>query len=168
MNTQAPHEKPSTTNPLPAIAAMPGTPLLKKLIGHGPRRPTPTPEEIALIQPVTKLLAASLVPAKPARAAQLITRLIGHYPQQAMADDIRAGIAEDWLEDLAHLPEDVIDAACAGWRRAENKFAPTPGQFLAIANPIVTIRRFLAQQGAQITGLTEAKAAQHVVRREAP
>ena len=120
MNTQAPHEKPSTTNPLPAIAAMPGTPLLKKLIGHGPRRPTPTPEEIALIQPVTKLLAASLDPAKPARAAQLIIRLIGHYPQQAMSDDIRAGIAEDWLEDLAHLPEDVIDAACAGWRRAEN------------------------------------------------
>ncbi len=141
---------------------------MKKLIGHGPRRPTPTPEEIALIQPVTKLLAASLIPAKPARAAQLITRLIGHYPQQAMADDIRAGIAEDWLEDLAHLPEDVIDAACAGWRRAENKFAPTPGQFLAIANPIVTVRRFLAQQGAQITGLTGAKAAQPVVRREAP
>ena len=141
---------------------------MKKLIGHGPRRPTPTPEEIALIQPVTKLLAASLVPAKPARAAQLITRLIGHYPQQAIADDIRAGIAEDWLEDLAHLPEDVIDAACAGWRRAENKFAPTPGQFLAIANPIVTIRRFLAHQGAQIAGLPQAKAAQPVVRREAP
>jgi len=168
MNTQAPHEKPSTTNPLPAIAALPGTPLLKKLIGHGPRKPTPTPDEIALIQPVTKLLAASLAPAKPARAAQLITRLIGHYPQQAQSDDIRAGIAEDWLEDLAHLPEDVIDAACAGWRRAANKFAPTPGQLLAIANPIVTIRRFLAQQGAQITGLPEAKAIQPVVRREAP
>jgi len=168
MNTQTPHEKPSTTNPLPAIAAMPGTPLLKKLIGHGPRRPTPTPEEIALIQPVTKLLAASLTPAKPARAAQLITRLIGHYPQQALADDIRAGIAEDLLEDLAHLPEDVIDAACAGWRRAENKFAPTPGQVLAIANPIVTIRRFLAQQGARISSLPEPTAAQPVVRREAP
>jgi hypothetical protein len=146
---------------------MPGTPLLKKLIGHGPRRPTPTPDEIALIQPVTKLLAASLIPAKPARAAQLITRLIGHYPQQALSDDIRAGIAEDWLEDLAHLPEDVIDAACAAWRRAENKFAPTPGQLLAIANPIVTIRRFLAQQGARITNLPEPKAAQSVVRREA-
>ena len=168
MNTQAPHEKPSITNPLPAIAALPGTPLLKKLIGHGPRRPTPTPEEIALIQPVTKLLVASLVPAKPARAAQLITRLIGHYPQQAQSDDIRAGIAEDWLEDLAHLPEDVIDAACTGWRRAENKFAPTPGQLLAIANPIVTIRKFLAQQGALISGLPEAKAPQPAVRREAP
>jgi hypothetical protein len=168
MNTQAPYEKPNATNPLPAIAAMPGTPLLKKLIGQGPRRPTPTPDEVALVLPVAKLLAAALAPAKPARAAQLIARLVGHYPQQAMADDIRAGIAEDWLEDLAHLPEDVIDAACAGWRRAENKFAPTPGQFLAIANPIVTIRRFLAQQGAQITGLPEAKAAQPVVRREAP
>ena len=98
----------------------------------------------------------------------MITRLIGHYPQHTLADDIRAGIAEDWLEDLAHLPEDVIDAACAGWRRAENKFAPTPGQLLAIANPIVTIRRFLAQQGAQITGLPKAKATQPAVRREAP
>ena len=141
---------------------------MKKLIGHGPRKPTPTSEEIALIQPVTKLLAASLVPAKPARAARLITRLIGHYPQQAVSDDIRAGIAEDWLEDLAHLPEDVIDAACAGWRRAENKFAPTPGQLLAIANPIVTIRRFLAQQGAQITSQPEAKAPQPALRREVP
>ena len=167
MNTQAPYETPSTTNPLPAIAAMPGTPLLKKLIGHGPRRPTPTPDDIALIQPVTKLLAASLIPAKPARAAQLITRLIGHYPQQVLGDDIRAGLAEDWLEDLAHLPEDIIDAACAGWRRGENKFAPTPGHLLALANPILVVRRFLAQQGALITGQPEPKAARPEARRSA-
>ncbi len=125
------------------------------------------PDEVALILPVAKLLAASLAPAKPARAAQLITRLIGHYPQQAMADDIRAGLAEDWLEDLAHLPEDIIDAACTGWRRAENKFAPTPGHLLALANPILVVRRFLAQQGALITGQPEPKAARPEARRSA-
>ena len=167
MTMELPREKPSTTNPLPAIAAMPGTPLLKKLIAQGLRRPTPTPDEVALILPVARLLAASLAPAKPARAAQLITRLVGHYPQQVLSDDIRAGLAEDWLEDLAHLPEDIIDAACAGWRRAENKFAPTPGHLLAIANPILVVRRFLAQQGALITGLTEPKAARPEARRQA-
>ena len=84
-----------------------------------------------------------------------------------MADDLRAGIAEDWLEDLAHLPEDVIDAACAGWRRAENKFAPTPGHLLAIANPILVVRRFLAQQGAVIAGQREPKVTRPEARKEA-
>jgi len=127
--------------------------LLRRHIAQGPRRPTPTPEEVVLIRPVATLLLSSLAPARPERAANLITRLIGHYPQQPLPEEVRKAVAEDWLEDLAHLPEDIIDAACAGWRRAENRFAPTPGHILAIANPILASRRFLAQHATQMAGL---------------
>lgn len=159
MKMEPPAEKPSAANPLPATTAMPGTPLLRRLIAQGRRRSTPTPEEVELIRPVATLLLASLAPARPERAANLITRLIGHYPQQPLPEEVRKAVAEDWLEDLAHLPEDIIDAACAGWRRAENRFAPTPGHILAIANPILASRRFLAHHAAQMTGLPEPGAA---------
>ncbi|MBW7057524.1 hypothetical protein KY389_12610 [Paracoccus bogoriensis] len=119
-----------------------------------------------LIRPVAKLLLASLTPAKPERIAQLVTRLIGHYPQQPLPEDVRKGVAEDWLEDLGHLPEDIIDAACAGWRRAENKFAPTPGHLLAIANPIFASRRFMAQHAAQLTSMPMPGARREPKRKE--
>jgi hypothetical protein len=80
----------------------------------------------------------------------MVDRLAWHYPRTARPANARRAVAEDWLADLAHLPADIIDAACAAWRRAPNIYAPTPGQLLAIANPILEARRFWARHAAQL------------------
>jgi hypothetical protein len=91
----------------------------------------------------------------PAEIAEMVDRLAWHYPRTARPAAARRSIAEDWIADLAHLPADIIDAACASWRRAPNVFAPTPGHLLALATPILDARRFWARLAAQLAGEAE-------------
>jgi hypothetical protein len=104
--------------------------LLRKQIRHGPKRPQLTPEEQADLARAAAALSTSLSPATPGEIAEMIDRLAWHYPRTARPAAARRSIAEDWIADLAHLPADIIDAACAAWRRAPNDYAPTPGTSL--------------------------------------
>lgn len=46
------------------------------------------------------------------------------------------------MDDLSHIPPDILDEACAAYRRdPEARYFPRPGQLLAIAEPILAERR---------------------------
>lgn len=63
---------------------------------------------------------------------ELVARLMNHY---WTADDhpaMRQAQAEDWLEDLAELPPEVVAAACREWRQSSHK-RPTPHDIRSLA-----------------------------------
>src|SRR5262245_12290821 len=66
------------------------------------------------------------------RIAELVARLLTHY---WTADDHRAmrqAQAEDWLEDLAEFPVDVVEVACREWRQSSLR-RPTPYEIRSLA-----------------------------------
>lgn len=76
----------------------------------------------------------------------LLESLSVMYPQQdrTEADDrIRA---RAWMTDLADYPADVIEAACVQWRRKDTPWMPTPGQLIALMDPIVKHRERLKRR----------------------
>jgi hypothetical protein len=84
-----------------------------------------------------RLLRASIAdanrPVTRAEALALLEALFQHYP----ATGGSVGMEQrwkDWLEDVSDLPRDVLAAACRKWRRADNRFAPSPGQLLALVD----------------------------------
>lgn len=85
-------------------------------------------------------MAEALDERNPARAAVAIERLSGHYPRQQRDETAAREWARDWLEDLGDMPPAVIEEACAEWRRSDERWMPTPGQLLAKANRILTMR----------------------------
>lgn len=149
-------EKPTATNPVPILAATPGMKLLRKLGYQDARDAMTDHEPHALITQAAAGLAASLIPASPNDIAEMIRRLAWHYPQPPRTAQAQRAIAEDWLADLAHLPADIIDAACSQWRRAPNVYAPNPGQLLALADPIWRHRRALAERAERLLELSAA------------
>jgi hypothetical protein len=147
---EAAGEKPSAANPLPTIGGTPGMQLLRKQIMHGPKRPQLPPEEQAEVARAAAALSTSLSPPSPSEIADMVDRLAWHHPRTARPENARRAVAEDWLADLAHRPADIIDAACAAWRRAPNVYAPTPRHLLALATPILEARRFLSRLATQL------------------
>lgn len=146
---------PTVAEPLPAVSATPGMRLLRNWTLKPRQREQPSPEERAQIAPTAAALNAALTPATPQQIAGLIEELVWHYPNPERPDAARHALAKDWLRDLGHLPEDILGAACTAWRRAPNVFAPTPGQLLALANPIFETRRFWARRAVELAGGTE-------------
>lgn len=86
-----------------------------------------------------------------------IERLANHYHAQPRDEVASRFYAEDWLSDVAHIPADIIEAACVAWRRSDNRFMPSPGQLLAHAELILKYRRFYADRADRM--LAEAEAA---------
>lgn len=147
-------EKPTATNPVPILAPTPGMKLLRKLAYQDAREVMADHETQALITQAAAGLAASLIPASPNDTAEMIRRLAWHYPQPPRTAQAQRAIAEDWLADLAHLPADIIEAACCEWRRAPNAYAPNPGQFLVLADPIWRHRCALAERAERLLELS--------------
>lgn len=91
-------------------------------------------------------MSASLAPASdkrngPAKIITILERLASHYPAQQRTEAADKLRWQDWLEDLADKPLDLIEDAATAWRRSPNAWFPTPGQFLAIVNPALVIRK---------------------------
>lgn len=89
------------------------------------------------------------------RLAVAIERLAGHYPRRDHDDTAFQFWAEDWLEDVGHLPPCVVEEACAEWRRSPERWMPTPGQLLERAERIMghrlaELRRAEALAGADL------------------
>lgn len=73
---------------------------------------------------------------RPANEGEIVGRLealFQHYPPRTMTGG-QAQVWRDWIEDVGHLPSDVLADACRKWRRANNRFAPSPGQLLALVD----------------------------------
>lgn len=136
---------PTAEEPLPEFLGTPGLLQLRALIREGfssNRRPL-APAETEVVRKMVDALRLAMVPAKPAVLGGMLEALMWHYPAVQRSPEAAASIASDWLRDLGHFPPDIVDAACTGWRRGQNSYAPSPGHLLAIGDPIVTARRHL-------------------------
>lgn len=139
---------PSAENHTPGIAGLPGNGLLKMRnerrhrLGYGAKLPDLEPDQVPLMGELARRLSASLIPATPAEIGRMVNGLLWHYPRPDRPEAAEESVVLDWVRDLAHLPVDIIDAACTAWRRAPNSYAPTPGHLLEIARPILVARQF--------------------------
>lgn len=91
-----------------------------------------------------------MVPADVKQIAGHIERLTLHYWTKSLDPASMRLYLRDWVEDMRHLPVDVLASACAQWRRSDKAFMPTPGQILALADPILRYRRSLANRAASL------------------
>lgn len=152
---------PTAEEPLPEFLGKPGLLRLRQLIKDGwasNRAPLTGPEE-AVVREMIDALRRALVPAKPAAIGRLLEALMWHYPAVPRSPEAAESVAADWLRDLGHMPEDIVDAACTGWRRGANAYAPSPGHLLALAEPILQARRqllFLAERLVAPVGSVKA------------
>ena len=87
-------------------------------------------------------LKAALWGAGPDHVATALLRLQGHYWRPDFSPAQARALYEDFMDDLGHIPPDILDEACTTYRRdPEARFFPRPGQLLAIAEPLLAERR---------------------------
>lgn len=101
-----------------------------------------------------RTLAELSRPASARERLALLEALFQHYP----ARNLGAGEKQfwlDWNEDAADLPVPVLAAACAKWRRSEQRFAPSPGQLLKLVDQEWTYRVRLLQSYVAMLELEE-------------
>ena len=139
-----PMNPPSAKTPFPMFGREPGMRLLQQLIASRPeRRQTPrTAQEIEELEQLLSTLTQANAPggAKPVSLA--VGQLLNHYPQRRLTSEAITQLIEDWIQDLGSYPTDVIFAVCQSWRRSSKTIAPTPGQLIALAEPIMAARNF--------------------------
>lgn len=73
-------------------------------------------------------------------------RLANHFPHLRRTAREHELAIEDWLDDLAEMPADLVREACRLWRMSEAEFFPTPGQLRAQVQPILVHRQALARR----------------------
>ena len=108
------------------------------------------PDNRQAVQDARLAVCKLLEPARPPQIAGHMARLANHYHATPRGEAAAECYAEDWLEDLAHLPDDIIEAACVHWRRGANKFMCSPGELLAHANEILKWRKFYADRAESV------------------
>lgn len=128
---------PTVSEPLPTLLSQPQYGLLKG--GWDGAMTIPA----AALRAMANHISASLNPASPATALALIERLARHYPRQPRNEREAEMYFDDWADDVADIPGDVLAAACAQYRRSEARFMATPGQIRALAEPILSFRQRL-------------------------
>lgn len=135
---------PAPDDPLPELDGTHGMRLLRQFVRDSvPGQRMPDPEQRKALAEVLARLEAAMEPAGPEEIARQLEALMWHYPRIARPPEAEASVARDWIRDLGHLPPDIVDAACTGWRRGVHAYAPMPGHLLAIADPILAARRML-------------------------
>ncbi len=112
--------------------------------------------EVAKIIPMASLISmrdhieTMMTPASPATSLAWIERLAVHYPRQPRNDREAELLYEDWADDLAGLPADIVAAACAQYRNTPARFMATPGQIRGLAEPIATYRKRLHDRANEL------------------
>lgn len=64
---------------------------------------------------------------------------------------------EDWADDVADIPQDVLASACAQYRRSEARFMATPGQIRALAEPVLKFRQRLHRRAVDLIEAKQAR-----------
>jgi hypothetical protein len=87
-------------------------------------------------------LKEALWMAGPDYVATAILRLQAHYWRPDFSPAQAKELYADYIEDLADLPPDILDAAIGQYRRdPERKFFPRTGELLGLAAPLLEERR---------------------------
>jgi hypothetical protein len=141
---------PTASNPIPNAAGALGLTLSMKSKEKALAEIRSNSEALEALRTFHAHALAMLEPAEPRTIAGLIEALTVHYWTKTMDAASMRIYVRDWIDDLGHLPPDVVHSACAQWRRGDNAFMPTPGKLLAIAEPIASFRTRLAERAADL------------------
>lgn len=99
-------------------------------------------------------LNACLQPTGPDMVLTFLKRLIGHYPQVRRGGDME-GAAEDWIAIFSSQPAGAMALAYRDYITSTERFAPSPGQLLAMVTPH---RERLERKAAELsTAIQEAR-----------
>jgi len=87
-----------------------------------------------------------------------LTGLSLHFWQPDRPKEHIRALIEDYVEDLRHLPADILDETVRIWRRTGEWF-PKVAQLLAIADPLLAKRRKELHKLERVAGFLDAKPA---------
>ena len=136
---------PAAWDPMPSLAGHSAMPLFVELVRSTKSEQRQRAERNPAILPAMASLAAEaaalMVPARAAMIVEAASRLMTHYSRRALSDVQGRAWAEDWVEDLDDLPEDIVTASCRAYRRSGQIAAPTSGTVLSLATPVMDARR---------------------------
>jgi hypothetical protein len=96
-----------------------------------------------------------LIPASEEQVTLHLGKLVLHYPQPDLPEGANKSRWNDWFDDFALIPEDILAAACRDWRRSSARFAPSPGQLLELCVS-AEYRRLLANRASDAIAILEA------------
>lgn len=113
------------------------------------------PERDAVAAECRAVLRATR-PAPAAAFAVILERLALHYPENRLTTAEQALVLKDWRRLAGHLPGPVLAAAADAWVASPARFFPTPGQLMALAEPMWSWRRALAERARQTLALIDA------------
>ncbi len=92
-----------------------------------------TKADIPALRQIAEEANAASRPARDDEVAVILERLFAHYWRPDITPALARTRLADWYEDLSGLPLRSLAAAARDWRTSAERFAPTPGQFLALA-----------------------------------
>lgn len=96
--------------------------------------------ERALMTDTLAEFDAFLTPAPQAEIVALLTRLAVHFPVRGRSQSEWRIILEDFAEDLAPYPPDILRAAIAEYRQT-GRYWPRPAELIALAAPALARRQ---------------------------
>jgi len=106
--------------------------------------------DLPLLRQMEAVEQLAMVPVEPRGMVALLEALFQHYPPRQLSEGGEKQVWKDWAEDVGHLPPAVLAAACRAYRRSAARFAPTPGQLLALVDPGYTVRLRAVQHAIKL------------------
>lgn len=111
------------------------------------------PSELSALKSSILAMNEDLKPAGREEIAALLARLFSHYPQQQSGNTMTA--AEDWINDMSGVSAAAFRKAVEAWRKSTERFKPTPGQLLALIEPIEEPVRTRLATAQEVVALEE-------------
>lgn len=90
-----------------------------------------------------KIMEKSLEPATSTQIIRYLAKLRLHFPTANMSEPETALLMQDYIADMAVYPVDIIEQACAEYRKdAESDYFPKVGKLLSRMNKYWFMRRW--------------------------
>lgn len=123
------------------------------------------PRELAASPDRNQVLAEcrlALDAARPAAQGQfavILEKLWLHYPENRLTPAEQKQVKQDWWRLMGHLPADILQAAADAYVLSPARFAPTPGQLLALVAKPMGYRKALADRARETMDLIQQQVA---------
>jgi hypothetical protein len=99
-------------------------------------------KEYLTIMTYIRQIEIALKPAKPRKILSALARLRLHYATSHMSEQELALMLEDYINDLAEYPKDILENACIEYRKdGRNLFFPKVGQLIALVKQPWQLRK---------------------------
>lgn len=98
-------------------------------------------------------------PATQTQFAVILEKLWLHYPEHRLDAAEQKLVKQDWWRLMGHLPADILQAAADAYVLSPARFAPTPGQLLALVVKPMSYRKALADRARETLELIQQQVA---------